>query len=204
MKDNWLIREARKADYLKDYAVLENPAQKEILDDLLMEFWNGFKNKLESYEYASLPSGNIEIMTEESYILTRYFEFMLFFDEGAFFRGTLSCSKESWMIQSVNFIPLSIENDPKVIFEILGNSRFVGNPPNLRIDKEHPEEYYQINFDHGYGASWGLKNKKKALQEVLKVIDTSVQMYELTNERVITTANLGEFISTAYEVYEAY
>ena len=204
MKTNWIIAEAEKADHSKDYVILQNPLQKDFIDNILLELWDGFKGRLDDLEYNSFPVDNVKIMMSESYEFTRYFEFMLFDDDKAFFRGTLSCSKEGWMIKSENFISLSIKNDPKLIFEILGNSRFTGNPPTLMIDKQHQRDYYQITFDHEYGAGWGLKNKKQALKEIFKVIDVSVRMHELTKEGFISNKTLGEFISIAYDIYEAY
>ena len=204
MKQNWIIKEAKKANLLNDYVILENPLEKDFIDNILLELWNGFKEKLENLEYESLPEDNVEIMMIESYEYSRYFQFMLIDEDKVFFIGTLSCSKEGWMIKFKNFISLSKQNDYKVIFEILGNSRFIGNPPTLMINKEYKSDYYQITFDHGYGEGWGTKNKKQALNEIFKVIDVSVKMHELTKDGCISNKTLGEFISIAYDIYESY
>ena len=204
MKKTWIIEEAKKADLSKGYVILENPLEKDFIDNILLELWDGFKSKLKELEYEFLPADNVEIMMLEFYDYSRYFEFMLLDDDNLFFKGILSCSKEGWMLKFENFISLSIKNDPKVIFEILGNSRFIGNPPTLRINKQYPSDYYQITFDNGYGACWGLKNKKQALNEIFKVIDVSIKMHELTKERFISNKTLGKFISIAYDIYENY
>jgi hypothetical protein len=107
------------------------------------------------------------------------------------------------MIESEFFLPLPLHNDYKVIFEILGNSRLKGNPPNLIIDKEKEEDYYQINFSNGTGASWGMHDENYIENQLKKVIDTNIDMYNFS-EGGISLENIGEFLTMVYEVYEAF
>ncbi|MEW6584105.1 MAG: hypothetical protein AB1442_00670 [Nitrospirota bacterium] len=156
MKKNWLISEARKTDGSKDYAIMENPETRSYLDDLLLNrFWPFVWSNLESSTCNYFPQDTPVTEFELGHILTRSLTFMLLDEDRAFFRGTLSCSKEDWMLKNEFFLSLSKDNDPRVIFEILGNSRFRGNPPELSIDKM-AGHFYQITLHAGNGAGWGI------------------------------------------------
>jgi hypothetical protein len=98
---------------------------------------------------------------------------------------------------------LSKDVQPEVIFEILGNSRFVGMPPELSIYKKD-SDFYQIKFQSGKGAGWGLHGREYAEDRIRDVVDINVRMYEFTKGGVISPQGLGEFLSLAYGVYEAF
>lgn len=202
MQENWLIKEAKKADCSKDTVILENPETIKFLDNILLNnFWPVIFSCLEQSGYNYSPEPQID--SELSYILERSLSFMLIDDERAFFRGKLKCSRESWMIESESFLGLSMHNDPQTIFEILGNSRLKGNPPTLIVDKERADNFYQIDFQNGSGASWGLHGEEYVEVQLKKVIEVNIAMYRFSKKGV-SLENIGEFLSIAYDVYESF
>ena len=107
------------------------------------------------------------------------------------------------MLQNETYLFLSSECDPKVVFEILANSRFVGNPPSLSISKRHGH-CYEIKLNAGKGASWGYYDDNRINKEIQKAIEVSTAMQDFTLDGIITSTSIGEFLTMAYEVYEAY
>ncbi|MBE0427709.1 MAG: hypothetical protein IBX72_13835 [Nitrospirae bacterium] len=107
------------------------------------------------------------------------------------------------MIESEFFLGLSIDNDPQVIFEILGNSRFRGYPPELSVYKDS-DDFYQITLRAGNGAGWGMYDENAVEKRIKSVIDTNIEMHDFVNEGFLSPQALGEFLTMAYQVYEAY
>jgi hypothetical protein len=59
MKENWILKEARKADESKGVAILENPKTKTHLDKLLLNrFWPIIRETLDDSMYNYIPPGN--------------------------------------------------------------------------------------------------------------------------------------------------
>ncbi|HAM52557.1 MAG TPA: hypothetical protein DCP92_18350 [Nitrospiraceae bacterium] len=204
MEKNWVLEEAKKADLRKGYIILENPEIRRYLDDLLLkEYWPSIWSNLEDSDYNYHPQDTPETEFERKHVLTRSLTFMLLDERKAFFRGKLSCSIEHWMIESEHFLSLSKDTDPQIIFEILGNSRFVGYPPELSIDKAG-DDFYQITFHAGKGEGWGMHGEQYIVERIKKVFDINIAMHKLSSEGVISASRVGELLTTAYEVYEAY
>jgi hypothetical protein len=107
------------------------------------------------------------------------------------------------MIESEFFLGLAKDNEPKVIFEILGNSRLAGNPPSLLIYKGVPE-YFQITFRSGEGASWLGHDDEEVKTKLKQVIEVNTQLYELSKSGYLTENEFAEFMTLAYTIYEAY
>lgn len=108
------------------------------------------------------------------------------------------------MISSDFFISLPKETEPDVLWELLGNTRLVGNPPTLRVDKRSAEDFYQMTFHSGKGAGWGLADETCVEERIKQVIDTNVKMYEETLDGQILPQDVGAFLTLAYDVYDAY
>jgi len=203
MKENWILKEARKADENTDTVTLENPKRRKYLDDLLLKrFWPVIKKNIENSMYNYHPHKGPVIESETHRFLSRSLMFMLLDGDRAFFRGELTCSVEGWMLRSKFFLSLPQEVDPQVVFALLGNSRLSGNPPTLSIDKRL--DFYQITFEAGNGAGWGLYDEKYIHGKIAEAIDTNIDMHEFFNEELLSAENLGEFLTMAYKVYEAY
>ncbi|MBI4698406.1 MAG: hypothetical protein HY758_05705 [Nitrospirae bacterium] len=203
MKDNWILTEARKADKSKDSITLENPRIRKYLDDLLLKrFWPVIRENIEGSMHNYYPHKKPVIESEVHRSLSRSLMFMLFDGDRAFFRGKLTCSVDHWMLSNEFFLSLPQETDPQVVFELIGNSRFSGNPPTLSIDKRL--DFYQITLEAGNGAGWGLYEEKYIHGKIAEAIDTNIDMYEFFNEETLSAENLGEFLTIAYKVYEAF
>jgi hypothetical protein len=203
MKNNWIIAAAKKAAIGKNLVILENPDAKRTLDDLLINrFWPVIKERLRSTKYQYLPEGEPKTELNFKYALERSLTFMLLDGRKAFFRGCLNCSTEAWMIESEFFLGLAKDNDPKVIFEIIGNSRLTGNPPSLSIYKGYPD-YFQITFRSGSGAEWFGSDDEKIKESLKQVIEVNTELYELSKSGYITEDEFAEFMSLAYTIYEA-
>lgn len=202
-RKKWWTEAVKTINGSRDYMILENPAVVKDLDDMLIkDFWPIIRKKLEGSGYAygpDKPESEFELGPE----LTRSMSFMLFGLTGMFFRGELRCSTAGWMLKRDFILSLDREHDPNLIFEILGNSRFRGNPPTLVVDKES-EDFYQITLNAGDGAGWGRYGSDEVRKRIEKVIDTSVMMYEMVKDGRLPADKLGEFLTLAYTAYEAY
>lgn len=203
MKNNWIIDEALKADGSRGYVILEDPDSKKQLDDLLVKrFWPFIRSRLRDASY-SFHKKRSPTEFELSHSHERSLTFMLFDNRVPFFRGTLKCSRESWMVESEFFLLLKKDHDPRILFELLGNSRLCGMPPELSVHKGN-KYYFQIMFRNGKGASWGPREEEPVKKRIDKVIQVNVDMYEISRRGTIPQSMMGQFLSTAYEVYEAY
>ena len=202
MSKNWIIEEAKKADGSKDTVILENPKTKVYLDHILLEkFWPTICSCFEGsgYNYSFEP----HLESELSQSLERSIVFMLFDGNRAFFKGKLRCSMEHWMIDSNFFLPLSADNDPRVLFEILGNSRFKGNSPTLMVNRERDRDYFQIDFHNGRGESWTQNSEQEIEDELKKIIKVNLEMHVFSHGG-ITLDEVGKFLTIAYDVYESF
>ena len=206
-KKNWIISEAKKADKTKDLIILENPQVQNFLDkSLLKDFWPIILSCFEKsgYVYSLEPT----IVSECGYDLERTLIFMLLdgkrFDlPRAIFRGKLKISKTGWMLEREFFLSLPCCNDSRAVFEILGNSRFKGNPPTLIVDKEKEDDFYQIDFSAGDGASWGMYDNNDIKEKIKQIIKINLKMHEFSRDG-ISLKQIGEFLTIAYEAYEAF
>lgn len=208
MKKNWVVDEARKADGSRGYVVLEDPDSKKQIEYLLVNrFWPFICSRLRDTGYSfdkKRPPTEFEI----NHIHERSLSFMLFDNKNLFFRGNLKLSRESWMVESEFFLSLKEKTDHRVIFELLGNSRLCGMPPELSVHKGETH-YFQIRFRNGQGAGgagagWVMGNEESVRQRIDKVIRTNVEMYEVSKNGFISPKGFARFLSTAYEIYEAY
>lgn len=213
MNRKWVLSEARKADVGADIVVLENPKVCKQLDEkLLLSFWPQINQMLKQSGYYYDSQNNPEIRTHIGHTpgLKRSFEFMLF-DEinpvatgpRAFFRGRFIISQMDWLFEREFFLSLSKDTDPQLVFEILGNSRFRGYPPDLNVIKEEDDDFYQIHFNGGDGAGWGMFDDQDVCDKIEKIVKACVRMYGIANTG-ITLLNIGEFLTETYEAFEAY
>jgi hypothetical protein len=202
-RKKWWTEAVKTIDGSRDYVILENPAAVKSLDELLVkDFWPIIQKKLIDSGYAygpDEPETEFELAPE----LTRSMSFVLFGLTGVFFRGELRCSTAGWMLERKFFLGLDRDHDPNLIFEILGNSRFRGNPPTLTVDKEGVD-FYQITLYAGDGAGWGLYDSEEVRKRIEGVIEASLSMYEMVQYGDLPTDKLGEFLTLAYTAYEAY
>ncbi|OVE79357.1 hypothetical protein BVY01_02815 [bacterium I07] len=205
MTDDWIQSEIIKADKSKGFLILENPETKAYLDKLLLfKYWPKIWSKLKDSGYYYSPDDKKpETDFELSHTHTRSLIFFLLDGISAFFKGKLNCSLDSWMLESTFFLGLEKENQHEVIFEILGNTRFAGCPPELMISKNHGE-YFQITFHSGFGKSWTQNSEKEILNEIDQLIDIHIQLYEFTLDGQIAEDEVGEFLTIVNRVYESY
>lgn len=164
MEKAWILKEAMKSRKSSDVVILEKPDVKRYLNVLLLRrFWPVIHSSLEASDYVYFPKSKPETEWEESQKLTRSLTFILSDGRYAFFKGTLSCSTEGWMLERKFNLSLSQENDLQVIIEILGNSRFAGCPPTLTVDRaldKNSADFYEITLHAGHGAGWGFGDRR--------------------------------------------
>ncbi len=56
MENNWIINEANKADKSNGFLILENPEQKQYLDDILInKYWPFIRTRLKETYYNYNP-----------------------------------------------------------------------------------------------------------------------------------------------------
>jgi hypothetical protein len=204
MKETWVFNEAGKVKTDSDYVILENPAVRRKLDAMLLKtYWPQIQQYCEKTGYFLPVEKNKETESDLGIEYGRRLIFMLFDEQMPFFRGKLIVSLESWMLESEFFLGLPRETDPEIIFELLGNSRFVGNPPMLHIYKDHPH-YFQITFHNGAGKSWFGTQPDELNEKIFHTIDVNISLHQLVEDNMINKDGIGEFISKAYQVYESY
>jgi hypothetical protein len=92
--------------------------------------------------------------------LSRALTFMLFDHMSyPFFRGVVSCTRRGFFMERECFLGFPRETDPMLLFRILGEERFRGNPPELTITPSliRPEwkVYFQIKLSAGTGLETG-------------------------------------------------
>lgn len=211
---NWIFNEIEKSDQENDLIILENPIHKSIIDSVILDnLWPYIKKMLEKSGYIYYPDQDIELITNIGKNLERKLTFSMFDNGLVFFKGNLICGKHAWFLTSNFFLCLLKENNSELIHELIGNSRFTGNPPTLIINKINRRIYYQINFHNGCGLEFPFEIEKliwntyayQELKTKLKeTIETNIKMYEMTKTGMLNKDNLSEFITLAYNVYEAY
>ncbi len=205
MKNGWITEAAAGADKSRGYVILEKPDCRKYLDDMLIKrFWPEIRKYLKETGYGYSPEKEPETKFKLSYDLRRTLTFMLLNGGELFYRGTLCCSLSGYMLRSEFFLDLTEDNEPEVLFEILGNSRFRGNPPSMIISKNMPAGFFQILFDVGAGKGWGLTTEAMVCEKIKESIDVSVRLHEMALDGIILPDDLSEFLSLMYEVYEAY
>jgi len=203
-RDTWLKNALKKADPNSELIILENPRVRAGLDQYLIEIWPTVKQHLESTGHFYTPEGDLEIESKPGYALVRTGAWMLHESTQAICRGTLECHGDHWMLLSEFFLSMPSNTDQRFVMEIIGNSRFGGNPPELTIHKHSPVNYYQIQFHSGNGESWGPQSIGRIIERIKKNIDANVAMNDFAIDGEWNEEIVGEFLTHAYEAYEAH
>jgi len=206
MYHNWIVQQAKQSDPTKDIIIIENPETKTYLDKLLLvELWPPIKKHLETVGFPYTPEHSPKIETKLSYELKRFFPIIILgFTNRAMCKVILECGKNSWMIKTEFFLGLPYNTEPGLINEIIGNSRFEGNPPSMMIYKRYPESYFDITFNNGRGESWGMHDYNYIIDRVQQVIDVNISMYEQTVDGILHEGHVSEFLSLAFNIYESF
>lgn len=204
MDNKWLVNEAKKIEDDKNVVILEKPDIKKELDDMLTKkYWPCIDVSLKDTGYIYAPDSKPKTEFEFSYELARSLTFMLFDYESAIFRGKLSLSPTGWMLERESFLQLTDKTDPKVIFDIIGDSRLRGLPPTLEIHKDMPF-IYQIHFQGGSGADWLTYSDEIIHRKIDEAINLGIQLYEFTLDGYIIKNDVNEFLQIACRLYDAY
>ena len=202
---NWIAKESLNIDTTKDVAILENPEKKQYIDNLLIKkFWPKIKCGLKATGYGYSPKNSPETDFEFSFELTRSLTFMLFDGIRAIFRGKLSCSAAGWVLHSEFFMGLPQDTSPYVVFKILEDKRFRGLPSTLTIYKDMPFDYFQITFENGSGAGWGLYDYDYIYNRINLAIDINARLYDFLILNSLDEKRVEEFLLLASQVYGAY
>ncbi|MFC1585121.1 hypothetical protein ACFL5V_06220 [Fibrobacterota bacterium] len=174
-------------------------------DKLLKYFWPPIQRHLETIDLPYSPDNTPEFHSKHTNELRRKFFVILFdFSNRAICKIGLECGTTGWMISGDTFISLHKDTSPDIIFEILGNSRLVGCPPTLEVHKEEIENYFQINFTGGKGASWFLHDENYALEKFKQAIDVNISLHDFVVDGLNDVSDAEVFLSKVYEIYEAY
>jgi hypothetical protein len=203
MSEEWIVNAASTATENHGLVILENPKLKKRLDEILLGLWPQIKSHLEPTGLIYGPEDLPKIETEHSSVLVRSLSFMLFDIQNAICRTKIECMYDHWMIHNEFFLSLPDVTDEKTVQEIIGNSRFSGNPPTLMIYKNDPANYFQITFNCGQGEGWGIHDNSYLLDHIKRSIDLHVKMYRIMLGGIPDTATAEEFLSIAYELYES-
>lgn len=206
MQQNWPHSAISNADPAGDIVILENPLVRKDLDAFLSgELWPALHAHLEQSGYPYTPVDSLKIETKLSYRLQRKAWWMLFNPLSLpICRMTLECGAESWMLRREFFLGLPLDTSFSLVNAILGNSRFAGNPPCMRVDKSDAGDFYRIVFENGTGAGWGLHDRAYVINEAKRATDVHIAMYEVARKDMLTEEGVADFLSIAYEMYESH
>ena len=203
VSEEWIIKAASAATENNGLVILENPVLQKKLDNVLLNMWPQIKTHLDTTKLTYEPEDIPKIETEFSNVLVRSLTFMLFDIQNAICRTKIECLHDHWMMQNEFFLTLPEGTDIKIVQEIIGNTRFSGNPPTLMIYKSDPVSYFQITFDSGAGEGWGMHDDQYLIDKVMSAIDIHVRMYEAMLDGMPDIGTAEEFLSIAYELYES-
>jgi len=204
MKNNWILDAASKAIENNGLVRLENPEVKERLDKILLSIWPRIKNHAEKTMLKLEPPEEADIISAESNALLRTLSFMLFDGEDVVCRTEIECYSDHWMIDNEFYLNLDESADIEIVHELLGNTRFSGNPPTLMIYKNDPVNHFQIMFNAGWGEDWKGEDMSFLLESVDLSIDIHEKMHNIVLAGIKDAQNAEEFLSTAYEIYESH
>lgn len=209
MVPDWILNEAAKADGSKGVVVLRDPERDRLLDKTLRELvWPAAKAELEAAGLPYMPKDVPLIEPSNSIEISRQLTFMQFKECGRLVlaRCVVDLRMTGWMVTSTFFLGLDRDQDTDVLFQIMGNSRFVGYPPMLTVTREEDrlDGFFQLTFNNGTGGGGGLTDPRPILERVRLAIRTNTRLRELTAHGSIGREEFAEFVSTAYALYEAY
>ncbi len=211
--DNWIVREAARADAREDQVVLENPDAVVSLDAKLRStFYPFVRAELEKTGFRYLPMED-DLHIESEWLgpdFARVLSFMLFDDFDLLFtRCTLQCSNRGYLVEREFHLGLPESTDPRLLFRILGEPRLAGNMPSLTIQRSmiHPEwnSHFWIEIRAGSGmesGSWTMD--KAAMGDIAQTIHDSCDMYEASMvDSLASMEDVERFLEIACRSYES-
>jgi len=212
-RDNWIVREAAKADAREDRVILENPHAVVSLDARLRTtFYPFIRAELEKTGFRYLPREN-ELHIDSQWSgpnLARALSFVLFDDfDCLFMRCTLQCSNSGYLFEREFHLGLPETTDPRFLFRILGEPRLRGNMPSLTIQRSalHPEwnSHFWIKIQAGNGFEWGSWTMDKAaMGDIAQTIHDSCDMYDAAMvEGLASMEDVERFLEIACRSYES-
>lgn len=209
MTPGWILNEAAKADGSRGVVVLRDPERDRLLDRTLRELvWPAAKAELEAAGLPYMPRDEPLIEPTDSLEISRQLTFTQFKECGrlALARCVVDLRMTGWMVTSTFFLGLDRDQDVDVLFQIMGNSRFVGYPPMLTVSREEDRHdgFFQLTFNNGTGSKGGPMDHRPILDRLRMAIRTNTRLRELTAHGSIGREEFAEFVSTAYTLYEAY
>ena len=210
---NWLVEEAMKADARHDRVILENPDVMRELDALLINTYEPYiRVELARTGYSDAPPAS-ERWIESKWIgpqLARALTFMLFDHQSfPFFRGVFSCTRRGFFLERECSLGFPDDTDPSLLFRILSEESFRGNPPELTIEPSpiHPEwdVYFHITLRAGTGLETGPWTLHEGAKTIIKqAIEDSVQMYEAAMvDGLSTMQDIEGLLRAARRSYES-
>jgi hypothetical protein len=208
---SWLDEEARKADPQHDRVILEDPGAVRELDALLVDTYEPYiRGELARTGYSDAPPAS-ESWIESKWIgpqLARALTFMLFDHLSfPFFRGVFSCTRRGFFLERECSLGFPRETDPSLLFRILSEESFRGNPPELTIEPSliHPEwdVYFHITLRAGTGLETGPWTLHEGAKTIIKqAIEDSVEMYEIAMiDSLSTMQGLEDLLRAARQSY---
>jgi len=201
---NWIVNATHGLDPATDIVILENPQVRQQLDEKLISIWPRVRSHLEATGHIHTPDDEPGIESKPTTVLTRTLMWMIHDMDCAVHRGILELTQKEWMLHSEFFLSLPAGVDLRFVTEILGNSRFTGNPPQLMIYKRYPVHHYQITLNSGSGESYLDFNEGHVFDRIKECIDANVSMYELTIDGEWSEEIVGVFLTESYRVYESF
>lgn len=206
-KRTWIDTVIQDVDPSLDLVIIENPYIKESYDQILNTIWLPVREYLQKTGHIYTPEIEPLIESDGRGLLTRKMTWMLHEVDQAMYRGAIRINSMGWMIENEFFLSLDSQVNFRLVTELIGNSRMSGCPPELTISKRLGTAnggYFQIKFFNGTGEDYCPGCEEQIIEKVKKCIDTNVEMNDIALDNDWNEERVGEFLSVALVVYEAY
>lgn len=210
---NWIEKLSKEVDSQKDRLILENPeAVKELDTMLLTKYLPPLKEHLKNcgFPYSTYDEIPLESEFELKSGLGRKLTVMLFEDTGlSFFRGYISISKSSYLLNREFFLHLIGDTNIDYIQKILLNEKFMGNFPVMHMERDgimysEGVPIYCIKIKAGSGFHSGsFSFRQTAIADMKEILTTSIKMFEVSQYGIEDEETLQEFLQLAYKCYES-
>lgn len=193
----WINRERAKSSFEDRTVFLANPKiAKEIGDLIRRYFWPAIQKGLEGTGLEVLGDALEQLETVDDMKYTaRSLTFVIDDPDRSlknlphrqvpawYCRGTLRCSRLSYMLSFDFLIHLPISFSKEKIIELIGEPRFSGLPPELTVTSDrNRQKFYQIAFHEGHGADFGLKSPRDVAASINERVKLNVEIAKCVDE----------------------
>lgn len=221
--DNLLDEVLKKDDGMENSAFLvSDPAKREELKGLILKgVWPEVLRVFEGIELILEPvkkDGKLELRQEWEQELALSFVFLVFSEEDHgmrlgdapyFCRITVKCAERSYMLSTDFYIHFPESMDMNRLKPLLGNPKFVGNPPKLIYEAGFNDEPgtlivgFEYGRGHGYIATLDVSTMAADLAENVNFIRRLIRAVRKLSADYDSEDNLRRVINELVKCFQA-